>query len=257
MIGAKRGMMKTTLEVDGMTCAACVKRVEEALRAVDGVGEVRVDLASGTASVEHADATGVERLIGAVDGMDKYAARRAEAGAGARSASSEDDSAADDADDESLYPLILVVSFLAGTVLLIELASGSFDGMRAARHFMAGFFLVFSFFKLLDPAGFVDTYRGYDLLAKALPAWAWAYPFVELLLGVAYLLDLEPVAVNAVTVVLMLVGAAGVLRALLARQSIRCGCLGTALNLPMTTVTLVEDLTMAAMAAVMLWMHLA
>ena len=65
-----------------------------------------------------------------------------------------------------------------------------------------------------------------------------------------------PVATNSVTLVLMLVGGAGVGRALLDKRAIRCACLGTALNLPMTKVTLVEDLTMAVMAAVMLVMLL-
>ena len=50
----------------------------------------------------------------------------------------------------------------------------------------------------------------------------------------------------------MLVGAAGVLKALLDKRAIRCACLGTALNLPMPKATLVEDLTMAAMAGTML-----
>jgi hypothetical protein len=120
------------------------------------------------------------------------------------------------------------------------------------RHFMAGFFIVFSFFKLLDPPGFVSAYRGYDLVARRVPAWGWAYPFVELALGVAYLLAWAPVVTNIITLVLMLVGAGGVLKALLNKRAIRCACLGTALNLPMTKVTLVEDLTMAAMAAGML-----
>lgn len=71
-------------------------------------------------------------------------------------------------------------------------------------------------------------------------------------LGVAYLLAWAPIVTNSVTLVLMLAGATGVLKALLDKRSIRCACLGTALNLPMTKVTLVEDLTMAAMAAVML-----
>lgn len=37
---------------------------------------------------------------------------------------------------------------------------------------MAGFFLVFSFFNFLDLRGFSDVYRSYDLLARAVPAWA-------------------------------------------------------------------------------------
>ena len=82
--------------------------------------------------------------------------------------------------------------------------------------------------------------------------WGWVYPFVELGLGVAYLLAWMPLAINIITLVLMLVGAAGVLNALLNKRAIRCACLGTALNLPMTKVTLVEDLAMAVMAVVML-----
>jgi hypothetical protein len=155
---------------------------------------------------------------------------------------------------ESLYPLFLIVAFIAGVVVLIAAAGGAFELGTMMRHFMAGFFIVFAFFKLLDPPGFVSAYRGYDLLARRSKAWAWAYPYVELGLGVAYLLNFAPVATNTITLILMLVGAVGVLRALLDKRAIRCACLGTALNLPMTKVTLVEDLTMAAMAALMLIM---
>jgi hypothetical protein len=100
----------------------------------------------------------------------------------------------------------------------------------------------------------VDAYRSYDLVARAVPAWGWIYPFVELALSVAYLVNFGPRLTNWATLVVMLVGAVGVLRALLDKRAIRCACLGTALNLPMTKVTLVEDLGMAAMAAGMLLM---
>ena len=111
---------------------------------------------------------------------------------------------------------------------------------------------MFSFFKLLDLPGFADAYRSYDIVARAWFAWGFVYPFVELALGAAYLLNLNPIATNVSTLVLMLIGAVGVLKALLDKRAIRCACLGTALNLPMTTITLVEDLGMAMMAALML-----
>ncbi|MCC6661950.1 MAG: hypothetical protein IT437_13825 [Phycisphaerales bacterium] len=117
---------------------------------------------------------------------------------------------------------------------------------------MAGFFLVFSFFKLLDLRGFADAYMSYDILARRSRAWTPAYPLVELALGAAYLARWQPVVTSGVTLALMLVGSVGVLRAILGKRRIRCACLGTALNLPMTTVTLVEDLGIAAMAAAML-----
>ena len=120
------------------------------------------------------------------------------------------------------------------------------------RHFMAGFFLVFSFFKFLDAPGFASAFKMYDPLAKAIPGWSWVYPYVELLLGVAYMMSWHPLATNVTTLVLMSVGGVGVLQSLLQKRTIRCACLGTALNLPMTKVTLVENGTMSAMAAFML-----
>ncbi len=44
----------------------------------------------------------------------------------------------------------------------------------------------------------------------------------------------------------------GVIRALSKRLDIECACLGTVLKVPLSTVALVEDLGMAAMAAGML-----
>jgi copper chaperone CopZ len=39
------------LEVQGMSCGGCVKRVKDALEPLSGVGSVEVDLASGHVSV--------------------------------------------------------------------------------------------------------------------------------------------------------------------------------------------------------------
>ena len=158
------------------------------------------------------------------------------------------------AEKTSLFQLLLIVGYILGVVLLVELASGSFDGPRATTNFMAGFFLVFSFFKLLDLTAFADSYQMYDVIAARSRVYALAYPFIELALGVAYVVRFEPVLTNAVTLVVMLIGTVGVLKSLLSGRKIRCACLGAVLNLPMTYVTLVEDGLMAAMAAAMLAM---
>ena len=150
------------------------------------------------------------------------------------------------------YPLLLIFGYLVGVVGMLEFATGSFDVMRAMSRFMAGFFLVFSFFKLMNLPGFVDAYRGYDIVASRWSVYAWAYPFIELALGVAYLIDLFPIATNIVTFVVMAVGTIGVAQAVFQKRRIRCACLGSLLNLPMSSVTLVEDVLMVAMSAAML-----
>jgi copper chaperone CopZ len=234
-----------------MHCASCVAKIEDALREIDGVTNARVTLDPPAAAVDMDHHVSLARLNEAVAAKGEY---RLEDGI-SRSIQAAAADAARDAETsggESLYPLFLIVGYILGVVLLVAAATGDWSLGPMMRHFMAGFFLVFSFFKLLDLRGFVDTYRGYDLFARRSKAYAWAYPFIELGLGVAYLVNFYPVATNLATLFVMGVGAVGVLRVLLDKRSIRCACLGTALNLPMTKVTLIEDLTMTAMAAVML-----
>ena len=89
-------------------------------------------------------------------------------------------------------------------------------------------------------------------MAARLPAYGRVYPYLELALGMAYLFRWQlPVTLWA-TLALMVFGSLGVIRALLDKKQIRCACLGTALNLPLSRVALIEDLGMAAMAAAML-----
>lgn len=155
----------------------------------------------------------------------------------------------------SYYPLVLISVYLVAGVLLLESALPAFEWSRVMRHFMAGFFLVFSFFKLLDVRAFADAYRGYDLLAKAVPAYGFVYPFLELSLGAAYLANFQPVYTNLATILIMGLGTVGVVQTIRAKRVIRCACLGTVFNLPMSTVTLVEDLLMVVMAIAMLLME--
>ncbi len=113
---------------------------------------------------------------------------------------------------------------------------------------MGAFFLAFSFFKLLDLPGFADNYRSYDVVAKRVPAHGYVYPFIELLLSFAYVTALQPFVTNLATLLVMSVSSVGVIQSLRSRRKIRCACLGTVFNLPMSTVTLVEGGLIVAMA---------
>lgn len=156
---------------------------------------------------------------------------------------------------KTYYPLLLIVGYLLLVTVLCELVLSPPQLMRGMRHFMGGFFLAFSFFKLLDLRGFGKSFEGYDLVAKAWPPYGLAYPFIELALGVCYVLNLLPMATNVVTAVVMFVGIIGVSQVLLQKKTIQCACLGTGFNLPMSYVTFIENGLMIVMACVMLWLH--
>ena len=140
---------------------------------------------------------------------------------------------------------------IVGLIFFVSLVLSS-DLMTLMRNFMAGFFIVFSGFKLLDLNGFAEGYSTYDLLARKWRGYGYVYPFVELLLGILLIRNIYPIYVNVFIVVLMTFSGLGVLDSISKKRKFKCACLGTVIDLPLTTVTLVEDFGMAGMAVFML-----
>ena len=91
----------------------------------------------------------------------------------------------------------------------------------------------------------------YDPIAKAIPAYGWTYPFIETLLGLAFLLRVELYIALIITLIILGATTVGATRALMNKSAIHCACLGTALNLPMTKATFIENSIMLFMA---IWM---
>jgi copper chaperone CopZ len=230
-----------------MHCQSCVARVTKALKPF--AREVQVTLDPPRAVLRNPDAdASLEVLSIAAAGAGKYTLEIDQ------NSTLAPISLGDESNSwfATYKPLLLIVGFLLLVTLLIHSRTPGRSWHEVMNDFMAGFFLVFSFFKLLNLSGFAQAYRGYDLIAAKSSAYAYAYPFIELALGIAYLIRWNPVATNWITLAVMLVSAAGVLNALNKRQLIECACLGTVFKLPMSKVTLIEDLSMAAMAAAML-----
>ena len=97
------------------------------------------------------------------------------------------------------------------------------------------------------------SYGMYDIIAAKWKGWGYVYPFVELGLGILYLINVAPFLTNALTIIILGVSSIGVIKSVLNKQKIKCACLGDVFNLPMSTVTIVEDLAMVAMATIMLF----
>lgn len=155
---------------------------------------------------------------------------------------------------KTYFPLILIFSYIFGAATFIEIVEEGWDWMIWMSHFMAGFFLVFSFFKFLDLKGFAKAYATYDIVAKKIPAYGFIYPFLELGLGILFALKLFPLYTNIFTFILMSVSTIGVVQTLRIKSDFQCACLGTIFKLPMTRITLFEDLLMVLMSLGMILM---
>jgi len=154
---------------------------------------------------------------------------------------------------KDFIPLISLFT-LIGAITLFQQWWCGWNAKEAMRVIMASFFLIFGFFKVINLSGFVQAYSMYDLVVKQFAWYAYLYPFIELALGCAYLFKWQLPLINWVTLVLMIVSAAGVFNELRKGHQVVCACLGAVFKVPMTYVTLVEDLIMAAMAAAMIFL---
>jgi len=149
-------------------------------------------------------------------------------------------------------PLIVIVALAALAAVAKLEAYGIWSGKVWMHDFMGFFLVMFSMFKFFDLEGFADGFQMYDLAAKPFRPYAYIYPFLELGLGLGYLARFELQFIYVATIILMVFGSLGVFNALRKGLDLECACMGTVLKVPLSTVALVEDLGMAAMAVLML-----
>jgi copper chaperone CopZ len=222
----------SSIPITGMTCGACVKKVENLLKPLAPDVVVTLDPPRAVAQ-----------------SLSSAAINTALASAGVKYRAVED--AAPQALPSWLatyYPLLLVM----GLIAVASLAAGSFMGWMMM--FMGGFFTVFGAFKLLDVPSFAKSYARYDIIAKVFKPWGYAYPFIEVALGLGFFFNFpDMITLSWIALALSSIGAVGVIQANLSKQAIECACLGTVFKLPMSVVTVVENIGMAAMAAWMIW----
>lgn len=224
-----------------MTCTGCEEKVKSALMAVENVTHVEVSKDENSAVITMDKHIAIDRLQKALP--EKYqisALHHSETAELTKSWL------------ETYKPILLIFAYITAITFFIQLRNTHFNFMQWMTHFMAGFFLVFSFFKFLNLKGFAESYRMYDVLAKRIPAWAYLYAFIELGLGLAYLTDFNPLLTNVTTFLVMSVSITGVLQSVLNKKKIQCACLGVVFNLPMSTVTVIEDALMIIMSGLML-----
>lgn len=255
--------MTHTYKVSGMTCEGCSSKVSHLLKKVPHVTDVSIDLDNGETKVTMDKHVPTPALQDALKDYPKYQLTEQEHGhhqpKPERNIFAEQ-TITEPQDNrtwlQTYKPILVIAGYITLVSALVAFTNGNFDGMMFMRVFMAGFFLTFSFFKMLNLKGFADSYSMYDVVAMKFKGWGYIYAFIELALGIAFAVNFEPVITNWVTAIVMSVSLIGVLQTVLNKKKIQCACLGAVFNLPMSTVTIIEDGLMILMSIAMLAMYL-
>jgi len=237
--------MVHTFKIEGMTCNNCKASVEKYLNDLPNISHVSIDLEKGEAKVtmdQHLTADVLQKAL-----PDKYTVSEKDG----RKVSASSTITSEKTKLQQLKPLLLILFYITSASVLLHYKDWSWG--EVMLDFMGLFYIVFGFFKMLDLKGFPESFKMYDPLAKRLPIYGWIYPFIETALGIMFLMRFQVSIALIMTLVVLGITTLGVTKTLLDKKSIRCACLGTALNLPMTEATLIENTIMIAMAALMLF----
>jgi len=233
-------MESKQITISGISCMSCVTKIEKALYSNSAIERVSVDKETGIATISGKSIPHADVLTALIEQAGDYTVDATSANPSASTKSS-----------HSYKPLFIIVLYLLGITLLLEYSSGMFLMKTWMANFMAGFFLVFSFFKMLDIAAFAKAYQSYDIIAAKAKWYGYVFPFIELGLGIAYLVYSDNELTHGITAIIMFVSLIGVVKSVVQKSEIQCACLGTVFNLPMSYVTIIEDGIMLVMALFM------
>ena len=232
--------MKSTIKISGMTCNGCKSTVESKLSSLDGVYNVQVDLTKSEAIIYSKNPISFSLISDSLP--SKYNV--------ISNGHVQDNEITKPSKIKQLKPLFIIFGYISITSILLNFRDWNLT--NAMLDFMGLFYIIFSFFKIIDIKGFSISFRMYDPLAKKITIYGYIYPFIEILLGVMFLNRIEINIALLTTILILGITSAGVTQTLLDKRSINCACLGTTLKLPMTEATFIENVIMIIMAIVLL-----
>jgi copper chaperone CopZ len=241
--------MTHTYKIEGMTCNNCKASVGKYLNNLEHMTNVSINLDKGEALLTMDEHITTDALQNALP--KKYTlAEKDEKNVPLAFSASTMVIDKDKTKLQQLKPLVLILFYITTASVLFHYKVWSWSEFML--DFMGLFYIVFSFFKMLDLKGFPESFKMYDPLAKRIPIYGWIYPFIETALGLMFLMRFEVNIALIVTLIVLSITTIGVTKTLLDKKSIRCACLGTALKLPMTEATFIENTIMIVMALLML-----
>ena len=231
--------MKTTFKISGMTCNGCRSTVENKLSSLDGIDNVQVDLTNGEAIVYSKNPISFSLISNSLPSKYKVI-----------NIPPKDNEIIKSSKIKQLKPLFIILGYISVTSILLNFRN--WNSTNAMLDFMGLFYIIFSFFKILDIKGFSTSFKMYDPLAKKITIYGYIYPFIEILLGLMFLTRIEVNIALLITIIILGITSVGVTQTLLNKRTINCACLGTTLKLPMTEATFIENAIMITMAIVLL-----
>ena len=232
--------MNEVYKVSGMTCDGCANSIKEALELNNLISSVNISLENENINISSDKSFTVNELNSLIENLGNYKIY-----------------------EENIFSkiieyfsskktLLLALSLVLISSLSLHIGEDNFELNEWMVSYMGIFFLLFSFLKLIDVKGFSGSFKKYDLISKIIPSFAITYPFIELFLALTFLSGYFLIASYIMTLVFMTSQFFGVFISLQKKEVIKCACMGSSINIDISTLTLIENFVMILMSSYMI-----
>jgi len=232
--------MNEVYKVSGMTCDGCANSIKEALELNNLISSVNISLENENINISSDKSFTVNELNSLIENLGNYKIY-----------------------EENIFSkiieyfsskktLLLALSLVLISSLSLHIGEDNFELNEWMVSYMGIFFLLFSFLKLVDVKGFSGSFKKYDLISKIIPSFAITYPFIELFLALTFLSGYFLITSYIMTLLFMTSQFFGVFISLQKKEVIKCACMGSSINIDISTLTLIENLVMILMSSYMI-----
>lgn len=228
---------RNIFRIDGMTCDGCVATIKTKLEMEENISEAIITLVDSKLELVSTKNFKISQLNSILSTVGSYTV--------SNDLKNEKNKIVD---YFSTYKPIFITISLVCLLSLINFFNYGKTFEDLMRFLMGYFFIIFSFLKLQNIKQFAISFANYDPITKTIFKFGLIYPFVELFLGVLFLTGYFLLFSNILTLIILIPQSYGIYKKLRNKEIVNCACLGSSFNVPLSNLTVIENLTMCLMA---------
>ena len=115
------------------------------------------------------------------------------------------------------------------------------------KNYMGFILIFFGLLKLYDIKQFALIFSKYDLISNKIDVYPYVYPFIEIILGILLINNIEISNIIRLIILIMVISVLSVVLTLIKGKNLRCGCMGSFFHIPLSYTTLSENIMMLIM----------
>ena len=112
---------------------------------------------------------------------------------------------------------------------------------------MGTLLILFGVLKLINLPKFVEIFSKYDIISQRFKIYGYLFPFIEIIIGILLIKGYKLQYIYSLINTLMIISIISVSISIVQGKELRCGCLGSFFHIPLSYVTIFENIYMLVM----------